>query len=118
MGVLSNLLDPSDHAYDGWIDVESLKAVLREDPAPQIIDVRNPDEFYGPLGSIPGSVNVPLPTFQMGVAAYTKDRRPLVLVCQTDRRSRIAASLLHQAGRRDILVLRGGMTAWRSQEPG
>jgi rhodanese-related sulfurtransferase len=116
MELSSTLFSSSDHPYDGWVDVERLKAALQEDPAPLIVDVRNPDEFYGPLGHIPNAVNVPLPTFQMSAAEYVKQERPLVLVCQTDRRSRIAASLIHQAGRRDILVLRGGMTAWRAKE--
>ena len=115
MELSSTLLGSSDHPYDGWVDVESLKSALREDPAPLIVDLRSPDEFYGPLGHIPNAVNVPLPTFQLTAASYMNQGRPLVLVCQTDRRSRIAASLIHQAGRRDILVLRGGMTAWRSK---
>ncbi len=116
MGLSSTPLSTVDHEYDGWIDVESLKAVLQEAPPPLVIDVRNQDEFYGPVGHIPGAVNVPLPTFQINVANYVKAERPIVLVCQTDRRSRIAASLIHQAGRRDILVLRGGMGAWRSKQ--
>jgi rhodanese-related sulfurtransferase len=115
MGLSSTLLGSSDRPYDGWVDVESLKAALNEDPAPLIVDVRNPEEFYGPFGHIPNAVNVPFPTFQMTAENYLNQDRPLVLVCQTDRRSRIAASLIHRTGRRDVLVLRGGMTAWRSK---
>jgi rhodanese-related sulfurtransferase len=115
MGLPSNLLGSSDRPYDGWIDVETLRAALREEPLPLIVDVRSLDEFHGSLGHIEGAVNVPLPTFQSRVAEYVGEERPIILVCQTDRRSRIAASLIHQAGRRDILVLRGGMTAWRGK---
>jgi rhodanese-related sulfurtransferase len=37
---------------------------------------------------------------------------PLVLVCQTDRRSARAAAVLAAAGLRDVRVLRGGMARW------
>ncbi len=37
---------------------------------------------------------------------------PVILVCRTDKRSANAAKLLHEAGFRDVHVLRGGMERW------
>ena len=51
---------------DGWTDAKSLAQVLGGKNAlggqdvPVLIDVREPDEFVGPLGHIKGAVNVPL----------------------------------------------------------
>jgi len=41
--------------------------------------------------------------------------RPVVLVCRTDRRSATAATLLRDAGFRDVGVLRGGMEQWNEK---
>jgi rhodanese-related sulfurtransferase len=38
--------------------------------------------------------------------------RPVILVCRTDKRSATAATLLRDAGFRDVEVLRGGMEQW------
>jgi rhodanese-related sulfurtransferase len=98
---------------DGWITVDDLKTALASETPPFVIDVRNPDEFTGPLGHIEGADNIPLPIFGGQVEQLASEARPVVLVCHTDRRSSAAAAQLRQAGNKQVSVLRGGMMAWR-----
>jgi rhodanese-related sulfurtransferase len=80
---------------------------------PLVLDVRGPDEFVGPLGHIAGARNLPLPDLATQLDQLAGDRRPIVVVCKTDRRSAIAASQLLAAGAAEVSVLRGGMETWR-----
>jgi rhodanese-related sulfurtransferase len=98
-----------------WIDKTALTAMMTTAEPPLIIDVRNPDEFTGPLGHIEGARNIPLPGFAARTAELVQETRPLVMVCHTDRRSSAAAAHLVQAGKADVSVLRGGMVAWRGR---
>jgi rhodanese-related sulfurtransferase len=78
-----------------------------------VIDVRSAAEFTGPLGPIPGAVNLPLDALQERIAALAPDKeRRRVMVCKTDKRSARAAERLRRAGYGRIAVLRGGMEAW------
>lgn len=96
-----------------WIEVDELARRLEESQGITVIDVRGPDEFAGPLGHIADASNMPmgeLPQRLMEIDAL-KDR-PVILVCRTDKRSATAATLLRDAGFRDVGVLRGGMEQW------
>jgi rhodanese-related sulfurtransferase len=98
---------------DGWIDTKSLARTLDAQEVPALIDVREPDEFVGPLGHIKGAVNVPLNGLTSNPAQLTpyKDKS-IVLICRTDRRASAAAFALRASGFRNIAVVRGGMTQW------
>jgi len=95
-----------------WIDVDD----LMERPAQChviIVDVREPDEFMGPLGHMPGAINLPLDTLASRVSEIKDSQAAeVILVCRTDKRSARAAALLRDAGLHDVRVLRGGMEAW------
>jgi uncharacterized membrane protein YdjX (TVP38/TMEM64 family)/rhodanese-related sulfurtransferase len=96
-----------------WIELGELVPRLEAAEAVAVIDVRGPDEFSGPLGHIPQARNFPLPELPRRIAELALlIETPVVLVCQTDRRSAKAAALLGSAGFRDVLVLRGGMVGW------
>ena len=71
-----------------------------------LIDVRLPDEYK--QGNIKGSVNMPLCTLRLKVGALDQ-RRVHIVVCETERRSSIAAFILAQRGL-DARVLTGGLT--------
>jgi rhodanese-related sulfurtransferase len=96
-----------------WIECDELKLRLdREEPI-AVIDVREPEEFAGPLGHIAGSRNMPLPVFATRLGELARlEHTPLVLVCRTDKRSAKAAQILHDAGWRRVAVLRRGMEQW------
>jgi uncharacterized membrane protein YdjX (TVP38/TMEM64 family)/rhodanese-related sulfurtransferase len=92
-----------------------LKASLASDQRPLILDVRDPDEFDGPLGHIDGAINVPLGRLSTVRPELSGRTRPVVVVCRTDKRSAEAAAILRAGGVQNVKVLRGGMEAWSTQ---
>ncbi len=78
----------------------------------QVIDVRERDEFDGPLGRIRGSKDIPLGELPARMGELAKDR-PVVTVCRSGARSAQAAVLLGKAGFANVANLAGGMLRWR-----
>ena len=76
-----------------------------------IIDVRSEGEYLGPIGNIPNSKLVPLPS----IANFLNDLKNLdgevYVVCLSGKRSSIAAKLL-RANNINALNIEGGMLAW------
>jgi len=98
-----------------WINPDELKRRLDQDDAMVVIDVRGPDEFTGPLGHIATARNIPVAELHDRVAELAGlERKPIVLVCLTDKRSAAAAHTLHAAGFSEVLVLRQGMRQWNA----
>ena len=89
-----------------WLE-EHLKYV-------QVIDVREPDEFTGPLGRIPGATLIPLGRLAERAQEITKDK-PIVAVCRAGGRSAQATNILRQAGFENVANLSGGMLRWRTE---
>ncbi len=89
-----------------WVE-EHLKDFL-------ILDVRELDEFDGPLGHIPGAKLIPL-----GSLGEQLDEMPthqsIVTVCRAGGRSARASLMLKQAGISNVANLAGGMLRWRQQ---
>lgn len=79
----------------------------------QVVDVREPDEYVGELGHIPGSILVPLGELSAKASALARDR-PTVVVCRSGRRSARGAELLTALGFERVFNLRGGMQAYRA----
>jgi rhodanese-related sulfurtransferase len=99
----------------GWITVPELREQLSSGAALTLLDVRDPHEFVGPLGHIPGARNLPLAVLPRSVADIGgSGARSTVLVCRTDKRSANAADVLRGAAMRDVRVLRGGMETWNA----
>jgi rhodanese-related sulfurtransferase len=96
-----------------WIWATDLKRRLDAGEPMTVVDVRGPDEYRGPLGHIREACNLPVDELpdRMAELGHT-ERRPLVLVCRTDRRSARAAETLRGAGFVDVAVLHGGMEQW------
>ncbi len=93
---------------------ETLQAVQRGRPL--VLDVREADEYTGPLGHIDGSLLLPVAQLAerlAELAAYQKT--PIVTVCRSGKRSATAASILAQAGFDDVISLEGGMIAWNER---
>ncbi len=82
--------------------------------AAQILDVREADEFDGPLGRIPGAQLIPLGEVEKRAEELDRER-PVVAVCRAGRRSAQATVILHRAGFSDVANLAGGMLRWRAQ---
>jgi len=80
----------------------------------QIIDVREPGEFEGPLGRIAGSTLIPLGEIETRSGEISKDK-PVVAVCRAGGRSAQATVILKRAGFDAVANLAGGMLRWRAQ---
>ena len=97
---------------DGFRDADAL--LLHEHlKEVRVVDVREPDEFTGDLGHIPGAELVPLST----VAQEARDwdvEKEIVVVCRSGGRSGAAARTLVQMGFTRVINLRGGMTAYNA----
>lgn len=79
----------------------------------QILDVRQPEEYHGDLGHLPGARLIPLD--QLAERTDELDRsRPVVAVCRSGGRSAQANVLLAKAGFEQIANLPGGMIGWRA----
>ncbi|HXP05868.1 MAG TPA: rhodanese-like domain-containing protein [Stellaceae bacterium] len=88
---------------------------LEEHQGPvQILDVREEDEFSGPLGHIEGAVLIPLGELAARAEELAKDQ-PIVAVCRAGSRSAQATVILQQAGFTDVANLNGGMLRWRAE---
>jgi glyoxylase-like metal-dependent hydrolase (beta-lactamase superfamily II)/rhodanese-related sulfurtransferase len=80
----------------------------------QIVDVREPNEFNGSLGHVPGAILMPLGTLTERAGELSKER-PIVTVCRSGARSAQATVLLGKAGFTEVANLSGGMLRWRAQ---
>jgi glyoxylase-like metal-dependent hydrolase (beta-lactamase superfamily II)/rhodanese-related sulfurtransferase len=87
----------------GWVAANGARVVL--------IDVREPDEYHGPLGHVPGATLMPLGTLAASASSIPRDR-PIVAVCRSGGRSGKAALQLAALGFPRVASLRGGMLAW------
>ena len=80
----------------------------------QILDVREADEFDGPLGRIPGAKLIPLGDLAKRTHDLDQDR-PIIAVCRAGGRSAQATVILRRAGFQETANLAGGMLRWRAQ---
>src|SRR5262249_57224586 len=95
----------------GEIDPHGLEEHARD---VQIVDVREPEEFTGPLGHIRGARLIPLAQLTERAVELARDR-PIVAVCRAGSRSAQATVILREAGFSDVANLAGGMLRWRAE---
>ena len=91
------------------IDPTEQVRMRTEDPAVRVIDVRTPGEFE--TGHIEGSY-VPLDVLGEHVADLAALDHHVVLVCQSGARATKALEQLVAAGKSNLRLLQGGMSAW------
>ena len=69
-----------------------------------VVDVRGLHEYHGPLGHVPGAINIPRGVINaqiwnhVGSAEKANLERPIVLQCQSGRRATLAAQTLGELG--------------------
>ena len=73
--------------------------------------MREPQEFTGDLGHVPGARLVPMTKLADASLEWDRDAE-IVLVCRSGGRSARAATELAKRGFRHLFNLRGGMLAW------
>ena len=104
---------PLTFTFAGIFEIQP-EALEEHAASTQIVDVRERDEFYGPLGRIATAKWIPLGELSRRAGELSRDR-PLVAVCRSGARSAQASVLLQNAGFRDVANLAGGMLRWRAE---
>jgi len=80
----------------------------------QLVDVRDPEEYTGPLGHIEGATLIPLGALKVR-AAELDPSIPVVTVCRAGARSAQAVVILQKNGFANVANLAGGMLRWRAE---
>jgi sulfur dioxygenase len=80
----------------------------------QLIDVRDADEYTGPLGHVNGSRLLPLEQLVRRAGELSRDL-PIVTICRSGARSAQAVVLLQKAGFSRVANLAGGMLRWTAE---
>lgn len=107
-----------DGGMDAWTAAELPTATTRlvgpDEVSGPVLDVRQDAEFAS--GHLPGAQHVELGDLPGRVHDVPRD--PLVVMCGHGERAMGAASLLEQAGHRDVAVLTGGPGDWAAATAG
>ncbi len=77
-----------------------------------ILDVRSAAELHGELGHLEGVQHIPLEELRARTGEI-RSERPVVVVCQTGKRSALGTVMLGRAGLTRVANLAGGMVRWR-----
>jgi len=87
---------------------DQLKALL-DAKSVLLLDVRMPEEIE--IGSLPGSVNIPLNELPARLAELNP-QAPIAVLCHHGVRSEMAGRVLERNGFADVAHLIGGIDAW------
>ncbi len=111
---MNALLDRPDLVHKiERITAVALSGQLTMPVAPTVVDVRSEKEWAA--GHIAGSVNIPLNHLRDRASEIAMER-PVVVHCEGGYRSAIAASVLANAARPDVLDMVGGFKAWAASK--
>jgi glyoxylase-like metal-dependent hydrolase (beta-lactamase superfamily II)/rhodanese-related sulfurtransferase len=92
------------------LHADALHARAEQEPALQILDVRERDEWED--GHIPGSIHTPYHDLQE-LPDGLDPARPVAAICASGQRSAVAASLVARLGGEHVLhVVEGGVGTW------
>jgi rhodanese-related sulfurtransferase len=79
----------------------------------RLVDVREPHEYVGELGHVPGAELVPMGAVLAQAVAWDKGQE-LLLICRSGGRSGQVAQALTRLGFGKVMNLEGGMLAWNA----
>jgi rhodanese-related sulfurtransferase len=104
-----------DTAFKRFDSISPLLAVPKiDDEKTVVIDVRESPDFI--QSHIEKAINAPLSKLTEQLPSLQKYQKNLLIVtCQTGTRAAAAAKLLTKSGFENVLVLTGGMDAWRDE---
>lgn len=77
----------------------------------KLVDVRQPEEYEGDLGHIPGSELIVLDTLPDHLGDLPKDQT-IVFICRSGNRSGKAAAYATMNGFNNVYNMQGGMLMW------
>lgn len=103
-----------------FVDAKSVHELMEGGAEVVVLDVRTQDEFNGPLGHIPGAVNLAGmeldDRLKAGGAQFAELKHERIFVyCRTHNRSPRAARLLTKSGFTNVAIIKGGMMDWTKQ---
>ncbi|MGZ3772482.1 MAG: rhodanese-like domain-containing protein [Pseudobdellovibrionaceae bacterium] len=98
--------------FEGVFDIApaELQQVLSK---VKLVDVRQPEEFVGELGHIPGSELIVLDTLPDKLNSLSKDQT-IVFICRSGNRSAQATAYALVNGFTQVYNLQGGMILWNN----
>jgi len=98
------------------LTAQEVRLQLGNATPPLLLDVREPEEFTGELGHIPGSRLIPLKELpaRLGEIETYKDK-DVIVICRAGVRSTTAAAILTGLGFEHVSNLKGGMLDWDEQ---
>lgn len=97
--------------YAGFSEIAPDWVAIHRDEV-HVLDVRSAAEFDGELGHIDHAQLIPLDDLRARIAEVPTEK-PIVVVCQTGRRSALGTVILKSAGVTKSANLAGGMVSWR-----
>lgn len=97
-------------------DIPAVRDILPEELQTKLndavlIDVRQPDEFVGELGHVPGAKLVVLNSLPDTINELPKNET-IVFICRSGGRSARATAFALQNGFGDVYNMKGGMLRW------
>ncbi|HKA46073.1 MAG TPA: MBL fold metallo-hydrolase [Burkholderiales bacterium] len=99
------------------LTTQQVHAMLGGAQGPLILDVREPSEFSGELGHIPGSMLIPLRELSSRTQELDAYRgRQIIVVCRSGVRSTTAAAMLYGLGYERVYNLKDGMVEWNDRK--
>jgi rhodanese-related sulfurtransferase len=104
-------MNATDEASGIEVDPERVAEWLAEDPAPQVIDVR--EAYEREAGHIEGTRHIEL--LELSSAAASVERgRPVVFYCRVGSRSQMAAQAFRASGF-EAYSMAGGLVRWAQE---
>lgn len=100
--------------FENVHDIEP-KELLKQKNHVQLIDVRQPEEYVGELGHIPGSKLIVLDTLPDQLNSLPKDQT-IVFICRSGNRSAKATAYAKMNGFTEVYNMLGGMLLWNEQQ--
>jgi glyoxylase-like metal-dependent hydrolase (beta-lactamase superfamily II)/rhodanese-related sulfurtransferase len=95
---------------------DEVETMLASASPPLLLDVREPNEYFGELGNIAGSMLIPLRELATRIGEIEAHRaRQVIAVCRSGVRSTTAAAMLYGLGFERVYNLKDGMVEWNDR---
>jgi rhodanese-related sulfurtransferase len=95
-----------------YLAVNKLQHILKEDSSVILIDARTSEEFAE--GHVPGAINVGIVNLaEFAESGGNASKGLVVTMCGSTGRGEKAAEILFSHGVGNVLVLEGGLKAWK-----
>jgi sulfur dioxygenase len=99
------------------LTADEVNTLLGSSRPPLVVDVREPGEYNGELGHIPGSTLIPLRELADRAQEIDSHRnRHVIAVCRSGVRSTTAAAILEGLGYERVYNLKDGMVEWNDRK--